>query len=454
MRSQKKRPWLTRRGGIVLLLAASLTGLIGVVAIGLEGGLLMDQRRRVQAVTDAAAMAAAVDLYENYPAHDGLDPSSTAKDCALNAAAKMGYAHDGQRTKITVNIPPEFGPHKGIYGYVEVMVQHDQPRFFSRLFGASDMVIKSRSVAKGRWASAKTGILVLDLHETEALKANGGGTVEVIGADIIVNSDDDAATAGDGTGTILRASGGGRFKLTGGVKSNTTLEGPVDFNQKPTPDPLAHLPLPTLPSTAQDARTMPANSDVARTYLDALGINWKDVGQFYILEPGRYDRMPNFNNNDVVILKQASAGNGGIYYLNDSGFTSTGATIVQDPTGGTTGGLMLYNDPTKISSGISITGGKVVIDPPTSGPYTGISIFQNRSANIDLSITGQGGMKIYGTFYAAGAPIKITGSDAVGGDVIGSQYISRTLQTGGNGKYKVDWSPQKTARIRELTLVE
>jgi hypothetical protein len=159
----------------------------------------------------------------------------------------------------------------------------------------------------------------------------------------------------------------------------------------------------------------------------------------------------------VVILKQASANSQeGVYYLNGSGFTSTGATVVMDPTGATTGGIMLYNDarPNGNSTGISLTGGRVVLAPPSSGTYQGISIFQERSSTVDLSITGQGSTQITGTFYAAGAAIKVTGSDSTGADVIGSQYISRTLQIGGNGKFGVNWDPHLTAPIRQLAIVE
>jgi hypothetical protein len=69
-------------------------------------------------------------------------------------------------------------------------------------------------------------------------------------------------------------------------------------------------------------------------------------------------------------------------------------------------------------------------------------------------MTGQGGFAVSGTFYVAGGPIQITGSSATSLDVIGSQYISDTLQSGGNGNYQVNWDPQKTARIRQLCLVE
>ena len=106
------------------------------------------------------------------------------------------------------------------------------------------------------------------------------------------------------------------------------------------------------------------------------------------------------------------------------------------------------------SQGININGGKVVFDPLTSGMYQGMSIFQNRTADVPIQITGQGGMTIYGTFYTAAGLLQITGSDSTGVDVIGSQYISRLLQSGGNGKYKVDWRADKTAAIRQLNLVE
>jgi hypothetical protein len=125
-----------------------------------------------------------------------------------------------------------------------------------------------------------------------------------------------------------------------------------------------------------------------------------------------------------------------------------------DPTGATDGGLMFFNSPSGTSEGINITGGQVRVDPLSSGPYAGISIFQKRSSDVPIQITGQGGMQFYGTFYTAGGELKVTGSNTSNADVIGSQYISRTLQSGGNGQYKVDWSPQKTARIRKLSLVE
>ena len=54
----------------------------------------------------------------------------------------------------------------------------------------------------------------------------------------------------------------------------------------------------------------------------------------------------------------------------------------------------------------------------------------------------------------AGGAISITGNSTSTLDVIGSQYISRTLQSGGNGNYAVSWTADTTPRTRQLNLVE
>jgi hypothetical protein len=444
-----------RAGKVIVLLALSLVAVVGAVALAADGGLLLENRRQVQGAADTGAMAAAIDLYKNFNANQGLDPSGTAAARAREATAAAGFADGVNGVVVTVNIPPKTGEHVGEAGYVEVIVDYPQPRFFARIFGANPNHVAARTVARGRLTTGKVGILVLDLTLSESLKANGTGTITVSNADIIVNSSDPQATGGDGQGAIL-TDYGGAFQLTGGVKANTTLIGTVHYNQPPTPDPLAYIPEPTLPSQTLQARQ--ANNPTAAPYLLALGLTAQAVtGQVYVLEPGRYDRLPNFTNGDVVILKQASANSQqGVYYLNGSGFTSTGATVVMDPTGATTGGLMLYNDPRPNgnSTGVSLTGGVVRLAPPTSGPYQGISIFQERTSPMDMSITGQGSTKITGTFYVAGGAIKVTGSDSTGADVLGSQYISDTLQIGGNGKFSVNWDPKQTAPIRQLAIVE
>jgi len=165
--------------------------------------------------------------------------------------------------------------------------------------------------------------------------------------------------------------------------------------------------------------------------------------------------LPNFTNGDTVTLKQASANNaGGIYYLDGTSFISTGANIGMDPN--TTGGVMLYNSPNNNANSqvINIQGnaaGSIVLSGLTSGPYTGMLMWQDRTSTQPMSITGNGNINITGTLYAANALITLGGN---GTAYIGSQLISRTLNLTGTGTQIINYTDKGTARTRDVRLVE
>src|SRR5258708_37591782 len=94
------------RGTGALLVAVCITAIMSVVAVVLDGGMLLDKRRRVQASADAAALAAAADLYSNYQSNKGLDPDGASKAAALSNAAANGNNNDRVTSIVTVNIPP------------------------------------------------------------------------------------------------------------------------------------------------------------------------------------------------------------------------------------------------------------------------------------------------------------------------------------------------------------
>src|SRR5262249_39465822 len=151
-----------RRGLVVVLVALSLTAMISIIAIALDGSLLMDQRRGVQAAADAAALAAAIDLYKNYAANGGLDPNGTAKASGRSVAAANGYTNDGTNSTVTINIPPASGNFAGKAGYAEAIVQFNQQRSFSRIFGTGRISISARAVAAGLLKPLDKGVIVLD----------------------------------------------------------------------------------------------------------------------------------------------------------------------------------------------------------------------------------------------------------------------------------------------------
>jgi hypothetical protein len=428
-----------RRGLVAILVALILTGLLGVVAISLDGGMMQDNRRRVQAAADAAVMAAAGQLYANYPAilasnSTITDPGGYAVAAAMASAAANGYNNDGTQSTVTVNIPPKSGPFTGAVGHVEVIITFNQPRYFSTIWGDSPLPIKARAVARGRWIGSNDGIICLDPSVQDALNAGGNGTLTVNGgAHVIVDSSDPASAARATGGGLFSA---GEFDITGGA--NGIFGGTVITGVPPTPDPLAYLPAPAVPPPGTMTTT-------------PLG----QGNKMYTLSPGLYSNLPNFTQGDIVMLQQASANNnGGIFYINQGGFTSTGASVIMDPT--TSGGIMIYNNPANNANnqGISISGnssGTVNLSALTSGPYQGILFWQARTASQQMSLTGGGSFSLTGTFYAANASLAVAGSGAA---VIGSQYISRTVTFTGGGNTVIDYTDKGTAKMRDIRLVE
>lgn len=430
--SEKK----SRRGTVAVMVALSITLLLGMVAVSLDGGMLQDNKRRVQTAADSAALAAANKIFSRFPsilATNTPDPNGDAAAAAQQNASDNGFAHDGSTTTVVANVPPTSGPFTGLLGYAEVIITYRQPRYFSGIWGSTPTPIVARAVSKGYWGGTGNGVICLDPDDKDALDASGTGAVTITGgAAMVVNSNNTEAARQTGGGSLTAS----RFDITGGTTG--VFNGTVNTGTLPIPDPLAYLPPPSgLP-----------NGTITQ-------VNLTQGNKMYILTPGVHTNLPSGQVGDIFVFKQASYNSvGGIYYLNGGGFNSTGATLIMDSA--TTGGVMIYNNPSNDSNsqGISIQGnaaGVVNLSALTSGPYAGILFWQNRTATQTLSISGNGSFSLTGTFYAANANMQITGN---GNAVIGSQYISRTLNLSGGGNITINYTDQGTARKREVRLVE
>src|SRR5258708_7426488 len=109
MRSYRFHLVRSRRGSAMAVTGVCLVVIVGVMAIVFGGGLLMMERRHAQGVADAAALAAAYSLYNNYGVDKGLDPSGAAATAARSIASDNAYTNDGTNSTVTVNIPPLTG---------------------------------------------------------------------------------------------------------------------------------------------------------------------------------------------------------------------------------------------------------------------------------------------------------------------------------------------------------
>src|SRR5688500_16690499 len=96
-----------RRGIVLVLVAVCLAVILAFVAIAIDGGNLLEQRRRVQATADAAALAAAEDLFRKYPRDEGIDVTGSAAAWATSIAAANGFNNDGVKSVVSVRTSPE-----------------------------------------------------------------------------------------------------------------------------------------------------------------------------------------------------------------------------------------------------------------------------------------------------------------------------------------------------------
>jgi hypothetical protein len=466
-----------RRGSVIPLIAVLLPALIGVIAIVIELGMAMDSRRKAQTAADLAALAGATDIFTNYNSYKRSGYFlNQAQQAALDNALANGFNNDRQSNTVTVNIYDETrNPFPTLQGgqwqtsapprdflYIEVIINAQQPRFFSSIWGGNSLPIAARAVARTNFAPNKAGVLVLNPSAKGAFNVTGGASVVITGdASLVVDSADPAGATTTGSGNVLSS----QYYFTGVPGWNSTSSGTFDnlatglFDPSiinsgvpPTPDPLAGLPVPTMPPVATLPDGKPANKQVNFTGNNQYGA----VNGVLTLSPGTYAGISGSGSSTIVLQP-------GIYYMDGGGFgISGGASItVSGPASPDTGnGVMIYNNPQSNSDNLSFTGtsGFVYLPSPDTGIYKGISLFQARSATNTVSVSGNGNTQITGTFYAAGGTLGISGNggsvNGIPQDKIGAQYISYNLVVNGNGGFVIDWAGGNPVNVRTIQLVE
>jgi Flp pilus assembly protein TadG len=413
----------SRRGNALAVLGICMVPLLGVMAIVLDGGLLMAERRHAQAVADASALAAAYSIYNNYATDKGLDPNGTAAKAARSIASLNGYTNDGVTSTVTVNIPPLTGSFKGKSGYIEVNVQYNQPRAFSAMWSNGTMSVTARSVARGISTPASPAILLLDPTMSKAFNATGNGDVTVTGGSIVVDSNNAQAGVLTGNGNVSAPNI--NFDGSYSTSGKGQFLGTVKTNVAPTPDPLS---------------TLSAPNPTAMTVQSSSNYQINSSGT-YTLQPGLYKGGISISAPSGLVTLMP-----GIYYMQGGGFSDSGGINL------TGSGVMIYNAPAQSSDQVKLTGtGNLTLSPPTSGTYKGIAIFQDRTSTAAVNITGGGGMNLTGTIYSARAEIDVTGNG--GTNVVGSQIIANNMTVTGNGSVNVSYdsggSPIRDTRIVE-----
>jgi hypothetical protein len=318
---------------MLLLMALSTTGLLGLCGLGVDVNLFWTIKRRMQTAADAAAVAGAI----------ALGNGSNYAAAAADLSSFNGFTNGQNGVTVTANNPPAGGLYIGDAKYLEVIVKQAQPTYFMRVLGYSTMTIAARATAGSN--SADYCIYVLDPAASGALNINSGDVL-TSSCGVIVNS---AST------TAITSSGTLNAPLVGVVGNYSgTINGTKRTNIAPALDPLAYLQAPVVGACQYT--------------------NYSITSGSAILNPGVYCG----SNGSAAMQISGTASvtlNPGTYILNGGGLTMGGSGTL------TGTGVTFYNTGTAATYGPINTQDQALLNlkAPTTGPLAGVLFFQDRS---------------------------------------------------------------------------
>jgi hypothetical protein len=423
------KPRTHREAGQSLILFTFLiSAMVMIAALSVDIGMAYREQANAQDAADAAALGAAGVLYSG-----GSNTQAIAK--AREIATANGYTNGVDGATVEVHVPPTSGDFVGVNQYAEVVINSTTDAYFAQVADINFFALRGRAVAGGVHNSSAYGIIALNEHECKAVDLNGNIGIYIHAAGIFVNSDcpTDAFWA-NGTVTVDTAVNAvvGGWDYSGNVSIN-----PTPVNASHITDPLAALPVPVPPTNVQPCPP--------KVYTGTLN-----------LSPGRYDclidpsgnRSINFLAGNYYFSQGLVADGGGNIVFNAGEYTFGGAGLKVSGSGRIDArAAVLYVE----AGETMLTGtGTTRLLAPTSGPYAGISIFQNRTLTSTMNINGTSLASGFGVIYAKAAEVSFVGTT----NSSNMQVISDTFSMSGNANLTLDWNGGVIVQQSFLRLVE
>lgn len=392
-------------GQVLVSTALALVVLLGASGLAMDMGVLRFKRRLQQTAADGAAVAGASNLaYGGVQA--GAQGASAANGFTDNTgggacvAPPTGLAAGS--VTVTVCPGPSTGPHTGDAKYVEVFITAGHPTYFMKIFGVSSETITARAVATNVSGGANSGCLYTlgsPTSSIEGVNVNGSVVVNAPTCGIVdngnFNTQGNALTIKAGSfgmaGDANQTGNGGTVTCT---DSSTSCPTP---NMPASGDPLAYLTPPPVQT--------PSFGNVTTSGTQTI-------------QPGTYSSLTVGKNSTVTA-------NPGIYYINGSG--GLGFNGNASLTGS---GVMFY-----FTNGATInaTGGgnapDIQVSPPTSGPYAGVTFYQDPSDTAAPSLGGDNQSSFQGILYFPNVELTFFGNNVTYSTGI---IVAKALSFSGN----------------------
>jgi Flp pilus assembly protein TadG len=415
-----------RRGAVVVLVAVSFVGLMGVMALGIDAGSLQWQRRMMQTAADAGALAGASEISRGR--------SDLVASAANAETARNGYTNGAASVAVTVNHAPASGFYAGDTRFVEVVVSRNVPVLFAGLLGQGTVTVRSRAVA-GVAAPSSRCLVSLDRDDEKAINVSGTTTRLDVGCGVVSNSTSSKAVLIESGGTLTS----GSLAVTGQVDysgGNVYVTGTWQTAVPPSPDPLAYLQMPAFD---------PARCDFTNTKVDTYGVTTN-------LSPGIYCGGIEITSNGTAFL------NPGIYILRGGGLkmgggtiTGTGVTIVNTNARAVDGGADKF---ARIEMG---SASRATLSAATTGDLAGILFFQDPSAGkpgviYENLIASGSSATLTGTLYFPTQSVELGASGSV--TTVNGGVVAMTIEVSSGSDVNLTGIFAGTSPFKRLSLVE
>lgn len=411
-------------------MALTMSVLLLGMGLAIDTGILFVARRDQQAATDAGAWAGAIVLFK-------ADTATNAIAAARTDATENRYTNGVDSTTVTVVSPPTSGEFAGNALFVEVRITRTVRTVFLQGAAAGLSSVTTSAVAGATPVGKAFAILTLG-DSARAFHASGSATINVTGAGVMVNASDTTEAAFIEGGQVnVTIESGHEMQVVGVLRDDgaSNVTGTVVDHPTVTPkvlDPFAAFAEPSItdliPTSQYPAQLLQSGT--------------------HTLQPGVYDGGIVIESSATVTMQP------GNYIIRNGGFRIAGSASL------TANGVFIFNTVADhpLSTGscgpVSIAGsGSVIVSAPTSGPYKGMVLWQDRDCTQTITWTGNSGHSGSGTFYVPAAKVDISGS---AGTTFGlsSQIVSNTLSVRGGGTVNLTYSSGLNATPLAPALVD
>lgn len=386
LRAAMPRFLADRTGNVSVIMALSMTGLIGAAGMGVEVGLWYLERRNMQHAADAAAIAAATNggayylqearaVASQYGFTHGADNISVA---AVNNAACPSGGSNCYKVTISGSVPLFLSPVVGFTGDTVVN-------------GSQQQTISVNALAQKSKEPHPYCILALTSSgETEGIRANGVPKSNLAGCNLMSNTN--ATCNGHNTGADIGDAHGTNNGC--GVQQNSS----VDI----VTDPYVGLAsnIPTDPCSGVYPQAPDKNKDDAlpSSNLWSGAMSWS----------GNYTVCGDLQLTGDVGISSIS---GAVLVIFNGSLILDGHTLKS--LSGT--GLTIVFAGTNSASydHAPIGSGTLDFAAPTSGPWSGVAIYQAPSLTVGTDITEAGNSptwNITGLVYLPHSSVTLSGA--------------------------------------------